>query len=399
MAFREEKPGQFWGELHPDLLDEIAKHISSYDDYVRLRAVNKSWNKALPKIPTNVALRGPWLVLPFDEEVYDHHLRLPELKNTKIRGSSFGWLIVVETGGKLRMLNPLTGSSFGLPPLSTFPNVLSYQPDEHGKEYTVKDSTVDNEDSDEPPVIGIVDSIHMQNMYIEKVVLSSAPDDQDKDKFMAVALYGWYPELAFYRFGDDKWTNLPFIDVYGGLGSGIRDVIFHQSKIYAVDEYGYLYEFEFDMKAVSGGRIWNVKRPRTSITICSRIKYLVRNPDGHLLMVLRYVDYGNLQLRDLYKTAGFDIFELDQSTGQWFRKFNLGSYVLILGYNLSTWKPPFADEKGNCARNCIYFTDNNLSDQFDDYGGHDIGVFNLEDKSISQPFPRSTFFNPPPVWL
>ena len=385
-----------WAELQPDLLDEIAKHIPSYDDYVRVRAVCKSWNIALPKISRHIT--GPWLVLPFDDETlkmikkkknmkaYHLRLRLPELQNTHIRGSSFGWLISVGIDGELRMLNPFTNSHFHLPPLSSFPGVFSYQPDKHGQEYTLTEKYGEIN-------VYTIDSIAMQEYYVLKIVLSSSPEEED---FMAVAIYGRYYNLALYRAGDDKWTDVEVRKTAGGY----QDVIFHKGKIYAIDLEAHLHEF--DVETLVGGIIETELERPYPYTLFKYHKYLVRSPDGHLLMVVRGWDefskttVGNESLYG-HKTDVFYIFKLEESTKRWWRVFSLGNYVLVVGYNSSIWKPSFADDEGNCARNCIYYTDH-------DWGcGHDIGVFNLEDRKCKQLFPNSAIScpdpNPYPVWL
>ncbi|KAF1887626.1 hypothetical protein Lal_00040680 [Lupinus albus] len=130
-----------WTELNDDMLHEIAKLIYCYDDYYRFRAVCKQWNRVLPQIPNR-----PWLVLPFDDKDLEthvaekkiHYVKLPEMQNNKLRGSCFGWLIVVGFDGTLRMLNPFTRKHKDLPPISTFPTIFEYNRD-RGNPYTVKD--------------------------------------------------------------------------------------------------------------------------------------------------------------------------------------------------------------------------------------------------------------------
>ena len=55
-----------WAGLHPDLLDEIVRHVDSYGDYVCLRSVCKQWNFNLPRNPEHI--KNPWLVLPFEDD-------------------------------------------------------------------------------------------------------------------------------------------------------------------------------------------------------------------------------------------------------------------------------------------------------------------------------------------
>ena len=122
---------------------------------------------------------------------------------------------------------------------------------------------------------------------------------------MAVAIYGTL-KLAYYRSGDDKWTDLC-------EGQGYQNVIFHEEKIRAIDwPEGHLYEF--DIRTLYGGII-EVRPPHYTNM---NIRYVVRNPDGHLLMAVRHF---TLKFRNgempvgysyNYKTCKFDLFKLDK---------------------------------------------------------------------------------------
>ncbi|KAK7840480.1 hypothetical protein CFP56_016666 [Quercus suber] len=77
---------------------------------------------------------------------------------------------------------------------------------------------------------------------------------------------------------------------------------------------------------------------------------------------------------------------------------NIGDNVFFVGINdsLSISSQNLAKYKGNC----IYFTD----DYFDCHregivGGHDMGVYNVEDRSI-KPLPVYNYYVwPPPIWV
>ena len=143
----------------------------------------------------------------------------------------------------------------------------------------------------------------MRNAYIEKIILWSSPEEED---FMAAAICGEDPGLAFYRSGDDKWTDIITYE------SGFQDVIFHEGKIYAIDWKAHLYMF--DMKTLSSG-ISVVPTP-PNIHNKDKDKYLVRNPDGHLLMAVRHVEFYDQPkaVGYCYNTTRFDILKLDERT-------------------------------------------------------------------------------------
>ncbi|KAK7310282.1 hypothetical protein RJT34_07694 [Clitoria ternatea] len=240
----------------------------------------------------------------------------------------------------------------------------------------------------------------MQKTQTDKIVLSCAPHHHDKEKFMAVGIYGEFRHLAFCRFGDDKWSDIPTSRL-----TGFGDVTFHEDKIYALDFRGYLHEF-------------NTKRvpfQRTTITppphgipflddTTAYNRYTVWNPEGDLLFVIRHFQFGNGngdKKGECYRTSRFLIYKFNKNAKEWSQESSLGDYVLLLGFNSSTWMPPFSDEQGNWVLNCIYYTDDNLISRCTEQviGGHDVGIFNLQDENITPIFPNSYFLHPPPIWV
>ena len=397
--------GEFdqWSELHPDLLNEIAKRMYSYEDYVRLRYVCKQWNLLLPKTPDH---GNPWLVLPFDktfnthglEEKKIYHLKLPEIQSNFFRGSCHGFLIIVMVSdGALQMLNPFTKFRFNLPPISTFPNIVDYDPSE--EEYIVRNFEDGGSYRQE--------RLYLHKIQFEKIITSSPPNCED---FMAVSIYSQDDRLAFCKLGDTRWTDIP----HERIQCRFRDVIFHEGKIYAIDIGAELHEFDMKTRVPLRGFRKFVAPPRD---LCPYVnltdKYLIGCPNGGLLMVVRNLGlcrHSQTGERCCYWTYKFDIHMLKNETEQptWSRINTLGNYAMIFGFNSSTWMLPnnFSYEKGNK----IYYTDNQLvnhslepvgddDDIVELAGGHDIGVLDLEDGINNRLFPNSNLLYPPPVWL
>ncbi|RYR21740.1 hypothetical protein Ahy_B03g067068 isoform A [Arachis hypogaea] len=161
-----------WPNIHDDILKEIAEHLYSYDDFIQLGLVCKQWSLKLPEISSDIL----WLLVPEesssthiyeDEEIYHlmqlpiadevpldiqsldedeiHHLKLPEMQNKLIRGSFGGWLIVLDIyQGSMYMLNAFTKVHLDLPPISTFPDIIYYNPNNYGFEYTIRDLDFDD---------------------------------------------------------------------------------------------------------------------------------------------------------------------------------------------------------------------------------------------------------------
>ncbi|KAK7252599.1 hypothetical protein RIF29_36663 [Crotalaria pallida] len=413
MIFDRELPLDLW-------VCEIVKHLDSPKDYLKFRATCKSWNLNLPKIPNHMKIPVPRLILPFDYETHGiqeakhdfFHSSFPiDMPDTLFRGSGFGWLISIGLDGVIRMLNPCNKAQFDLPPMSTTPNVLAYNPDALDEEYTIKRIHRRDRDSTNDDIC-IANKYYIQEENIKKIIISSHPPDhknkQQNDDFMAIAIYSEQDQLAFCKLGDNKWREFS-IPTKIGVTGGLQDAIFHQGKIYGVDCDARLYEF--DVKT-STGSVTDVPPPKDDPYIrCvdSNTKFLVCSIEGDLLMAVRYWTYtkrsdadadADADDDDFYKTSKFNIYKLNKKRKKWRRIYSLGDSVLVVGLNTSICMLPFTNGNGKWVRNCIYFCDNNYTYQHSEIvGGHDVGVFNLEDETIEELFPNAEFIFPPPVWL
>ncbi|KAK7243327.1 hypothetical protein RIF29_38120 [Crotalaria pallida] len=436
MLFDRELPLDLW-------VCKIVKHIDSPKDYLRFRATCKSWYLNLPKIPNHMKLTIPQLMLPFDYETHGilpvkrdfFHLSLPaDMPDTLFRGSGFGWLISVGLDGLIRMSNPHTKAQFDLPPMSTIPNVVAYNPNAQDEEYTIK-RTLPLPPNSTYAAIYTASKYHIQKMNITKIIISSPPPDdhekkQQEDDFMAIAIYGEHNQLAICKLGDNKWREFSTPGVLYILED---DAIFYEGKIYGVSSNAQL--VEFDVKTSMASVIDMPHPPKDDPLIQfsgANTKFLVCSIEDDLLMVVRYWTYtkrsngngngdggddGNGDGADdgggsdddddeeeeeesFYKTSRFNLYKLDKRKKEWRRISSLGDSVLVVGLNSSVCMLPFSDGNGKWVRNCIYFCDNNYLYQYDEIvGGHDVGVFNLEDETIEELFPNAEFIFPPPVWL
>ncbi|XP_057754554.1 putative F-box protein At5g55150 [Arachis stenosperma] len=377
-----------WANIHEDMLDEFTKRFHLYDDYLQLRLICKQWNFKLPKILNGN--KAPWLLLPIGggaatneilesnslEEKGIYHLTLPDLQDGLIRGSCYGWLIIVSMyEGTIRMLNPLTKVCLDLPPISDLPDVI-----QNGDEcsfFFAGHSMITEE------------TILANKFLVWKVIINSAPDDIN---FMAVVLYGSC-RLAFYKSSNRRWLKLPTRP-----RPYFQDVIFFQQKIYAIQHDGQLYEFDTMTKAEPVVRIFKPSTPFDTVTKDINQKYLIGTADGTLLMVVRHLI--NLICEEeerYYKTTRFDIYELKKDSNAWSRISSLGNYILVIGFNASV--KLFAGDLLNSKGNQIYFTDSLVQEQsmVETYY-HNIGIFNLEDGSCQDVLSDVNFFCPP-VWI
>ncbi|MED6132633.1 hypothetical protein PIB30_020971 [Stylosanthes scabra] len=355
-----------WANIHHDMLNEITKRFHSYNDYFQLRLVCKQWNLKLPKIPNN-GNKVPWLLSPIAidasetrdlEEKGIYHLMLPDmLQDNIIVGSSHGWLIsVVVNEGTVQILNPFTQVQLDLlPPVSTLPNLIGND----GSQYILSDF--------HRPL----DHSFVHRFLVHKVIINSAPNDDNKD-LMAVAIYGCASTLVFYKPNNDRrWIKFS--------ADRFMDVIFFEEKIYAVEKYGQLYEFDLKTKPEPMGGIYEAPPPSDVVTHFQQVKYLVGCAhNGSLLMLVRHYNELKDEERGGWETYKFDIYELKKNAKAWSRIYNLGNYILVIGHNSSVQM--LASNFFNGKGNQIYFTDN--LENLDCPCYHNIGIYNLKDQSF-----------------
>ncbi|XP_027362852.1 uncharacterized protein LOC113870460 [Abrus precatorius] len=329
-----------WANLHSDLLNQIVKYIPSCEDYARLRLVCKPWTLTLAKTPEH---KYPLLVtLPPVEDFIETHglrekeinqMRLP-LQNHLFRGSCCGFLVILGVSdGSLHLLNPFTKVSFDLPPISTFPDIVDYLPENIGNEYIMRDM-VDGS-------TGTIGRNHMNKTAVYKIIISSPPDCDTHD-FMAVIIYSHYCRLGFYRTGDGGWTDIPTTREYR---CEFYDVIFYEGKIYALDWNGQLYEFDMHTKPIPLGGVTKAKPPcgvqRSYGPDDWNLKYLTAHGNGRLLMVVRHYVFTD-EYPGSYQTNNFNIYMLTKNELVWSRLYNLGNYTLVFGLNSSVSMMPHA---------------------------------------------------------
>ncbi|KAL7209811.1 hypothetical protein ACSBR1_031388 [Camellia fascicularis] len=139
--------------------------------------------------------------------------------------------------------------------------------------------------------------------------------------------------------------------------------------------------------------------------------YLVESI-GELLIVIRYIgefvrhDGEVVHKTDIdhdliypYITKLFHVYKLDLKKENWEKVESLGDRILFLGRNqsMSLSASDFSEYK----KNSIYFTDDywDRMDEHYEYGGHDMGIFNLGDGSIIRGIYDLRRLEPSPIWV
>ncbi|KAJ0024401.1 hypothetical protein Pint_09295 [Pistacia integerrima] len=385
-----------WTQLPPELVETISKKLTIFSDYIYFRAICSNWRSFIPKIPNHLPPQLPWLMLPQSQPHQSrraffnlstaklHFLNLPEASHRKRhRGSSHGWLVILDETPAVLLLNPLTRVKINLPPLITFPNVVSFSYSEIGREYTLSSSLGDRYN---------LNLRQMRDAFIKKVVLSSSPAKDSA--FIAVAILNRTGDLAYCRNGGQSWT------IIEGAQSYSEDVIYKKGLFYAVDKGGSMAVCD-----VSG------EVPRVSVIQMPRqfggdMQYLVSSED-ELLLVTRYLgldfDFEPYQPHLIYRTIRFEVFRVNWIGPQWERVRSLGDKVLFIGENSSLALS--ASDFPGCIGDCIYYTDDYSETNYDDvYGEHDLGIFKLWDGSIEPLpcYPGNLHYQlqwPPPLWV
>ncbi|OVA08552.1 Protein of unknown function DUF295 [Macleaya cordata] len=279
---------------------------------------------------------------------------------SRFRGSSQGWLVVVELGPIIFLLNPLSSIQIQLPPVTTFPCVLDFDVQHIGEEYLVQLPGYAD------PSSKCMDN--MRDLFITKIVLSSSPTSLNED-YVVVAIHNFFsPRLAYYYKGSVAICDL----------SGLSPLVT-------------VIEPPLPNDAPQVGDALGI--------------YLVVDSFGELLLVARFCfcGYDSECDSDVLRTYGFYVFKLDLSEPVWVEVESIGDHMLFVGRNSSLCL--LATDFSGCDGNCIYFVDDysELGAAYDFQPGiHDNGVYNIEDCS-TKPLPsctrKSRMLSASPIWV
>ncbi|XP_020262414.1 uncharacterized protein LOC109838375 [Asparagus officinalis] len=410
---------QFMSTLPQEAQEAYRRHFLSSQniralsptDFIRSRAVCRSWFVAA----TNETRRNkpctPLLLLAgdaidenseyrtifslSDDKTYRFHL--PQIRDRRCVGSADSWLVTVDDVAELHLFNPFTGAEHDLPSITTLSVIQGVERDAAGgvTGYIIHAMPRDAESW------LFHDLEYMLKYFHTRAVVFAASDDPSSITVFIV--YSDYRDLAFARFGDDRWTELNAICPY----SFFTDVALHKGQYYGVVS-GAGHCVAFDISS-SPPRMTFVGPPNHGGTV--QRFYLVESLDGDLLQIWRHEswvtpdgDYdGELSSGRVRETQGFTVFRLDPKGRAMVRLERLEEgTALFLGDNRSTLLK--TRELPELKENCIYFTDG----ESEQYISHrrmrrDVGVFNMKDGAVQPLYPRDSPTNrlawPPPVWL
>lgn len=336
-----------WSTLPPELLREISRKLATVFEFVRFRAVCRSWRSVAK--PADLTPQLPWLFLPckldtnccifFSPVTGDvHRFPLPEARGKRICGSRDGWLALVDDRtNALTLLQPLTGSHISLPPLG------------------------------------------IKRKLVSKVILSSSPTSASP--CVVTVFFVGAPELGFCRLGPDGWSQWSEMDTW--LPCGIRDVVYHHGKFYAINGTGLLAICDAGSKAMPLQMVPGLASMILSLCTFRRFYCLVES-SGELLLAHKHSrDY-------------FELYRLDESgEPRWNEVESIGNQALFL-CNAQSFSISASNLLG-CRGNHMYLANcSGIGDTMVSFH-----VFKVKDGSIKQLDKRDYLeeFRSEPVWI
>ncbi|KAK1301113.1 hypothetical protein QJS10_CPB13g00201 [Acorus calamus] len=278
-----------------------------------------------------------------------------------------GWVCMVDDNN-IYLFNPFSGSRFALPPfvVNKYSNNVSNQglrglPCEH----------------------------------LIKVVWTPDPTNSGPKSVVILTT----KRLAVWRHSKQErcWTT--FWSEY----TPFSDIIYHEEEdmFYMISHLGCLMTFDlYSLKLA-----YHLPRPPRDISqmliVSKELRYYLAMRGGlsssssSLMLVVREIEKR--------KTKGFKVFELNRRRMRWECKESLGDDgMLFLGLNSSTYHFMIGGGGSKCKGNRIYFTDDSVGrssyNNLNDLGGHDMGVFSLDDGSFEWNHCRK-WKGPHPIWI
>ncbi|KAL3629388.1 hypothetical protein CASFOL_026610 [Castilleja foliolosa] len=346
---------------------------------------------------------SPWLMLPPEFEsgttsykfysLADNKLQTPcpddVIRNLRLtcRGSSHGWLALLRPHhDDFFLYNPITRRHIMLPSIMNLPRLPG------------------------------ADDVHPRD--VSKLILSCSPDE-DEENCLAVMinLTGFGNMLAFCCPGRSKeWTVMFdekrfgrfYEDCVYSARLKLLFVITNDRKLETWD----LGDISSTPKLINIAN-WNRTRGSFSYSVAKRLKFKCREMEylvvagEDLLLVTRYLMqvvgpdgqcYGTFDVRSPdyvaedgrcnYMTFGFDIWKHDPEN----RKFkyldssSLGDLAIFVGKHSHSVAIQ-ASEFPGVKPGSVYFTDGSytgsLEGELFGRGGHDIGIYNYKDRTVS----------------
>ncbi|XP_044500299.1 putative F-box protein At4g22180 [Mangifera indica] len=421
-----EESSSNWAELYCDVLEHIFQFLS-FKDVLIVEGVCRPWfsaAKAFIKSRFQSCQLVPWLLLPPDDgrATSEYCILNMETKNvSKLKniynemsngcciGSSHGWLIFLDESVAPLLLNPFLQVKIKLPRLNSLMGILEIARNDIYWEYCIYYY-------DKKRKFSVSYAMNLRENVIHKAVLHLHDSCFSIKGFTIIVIYGVNAKLAYCKTGENScWMDLE------AKHQPYHEILCTNSQLYALSSNS-IEVWDFD----DGTPIKRMDLELTNFPEKSSkffwlgdrelyaTKFYLAEIHGEVMLMVRLIgEYVNgddeaIREEDLlieddthplvcpYKTLLFHVYKLDLAERNWVEVDSLGDYAVFLGGNNSvTVSTQF-------YKNSIFFTDDYWSRMNEDYlyGGHDIGIFHLEDYSVEPIYPYgSEKIQPPPCWV
>ncbi|GAU36669.1 hypothetical protein TSUD_15820 [Trifolium subterraneum] len=302
-------------------------------------------------------------------------------------GSSQNFLVFLDNNGCPLLLNPSSNICFNLP---HFPNSLIRRASVPSYSYYVE---------------------QLRKFFVAKAALMCSPSPS---QYTLAIIYGSYPlcKIAFSSNRRASWVEL------FDANRCYCDIVFHNNNLYALTGDCSIEGWDFrqqvprkilyaDYPIMEKDKEEETKFPidkfssRLYLVISKGDFFLIERFIGNFVNAYGEVVYegSNLSYEGNevcpYRTKHFSVYKLVKT--RWEKIKSLDGGVIFVGVNESK----FVAKNSGYEGNLIYFSDDRWEEMNldDSYGGHDWGVFNLEDSSIKFLAPYANKMDPPPIWM
>eukprot|EP00268_Persea_americana_P024489 TRINITY_DN2389_c0_g1_i3.p1 TRINITY_DN2389_c0_g1~~TRINITY_DN2389_c0_g1_i3.p1 ORF type:complete len:398 (-),score=40.33 TRINITY_DN2389_c0_g1_i3:325-1518(-) len=388
-----------WSEgLPQDVFDRIL-NLCSFLDSVRVGFVCKSWHR-VSKRNTSRRPQLPWLMMPsnpnckseeeeegeeedlsvfsLSNNTFYYDIKIPQIRGKSCCGSfsnSGGWLMSIDRNLEVQLFHPWRRIHLNLPRFS-ISNASDISPDCHSE--VSKPTIIKAAMSDDAAVVAVINSSR---------------------------------NFAFCRTGEDMiWTLIAVAH------RGYRDIIYYKGQFYTVRWDGAVGVLNINttkpyVETLTGGVKFIPRKPTPLQSemraIIHHRTYLVPDLASESLFIVRrlaQVDFDG-GATYIYTTYDFQVYELElqqQGEGKSVEVESLGDRVMFLGLNSSMLV--MASQFSGLQGNCIYFTHDwgpqNLYEYKLPSANADMGIFNMEDRTIPPLFPNRAHPSfSPPIWI
>ncbi|KAJ4764747.1 F-box family protein [Rhynchospora pubera] len=387
-----------WSELPCDILEHLTSFLP-VQDYHRFSLVCLNWRMVAKQKRYSPIQQIPWLALGTEEnkrkfynllEDRHYYLDVPNLRDKVLCGSSYGWLFTLDRKLKFHMVNPLTRKCYDLPTPPPFleGDLGMYEQD------VPRFLEAESEDEE---IHEFLREFFEESQRILVVKSIFDYDPSTRPDFTVVILYGDDDTPAFWRPGDNAWTDIT------GLPRALEDIAFFDGKVYCVqppidNNHSVIYTFEVgnDPKATKvelqvprhGNHNYFIEDRYQNFSV----NYLVVF-DGKLHLVERFIERTEHRL-----TTEFVVHELDLEGNNYSTCQHINGHTIFLGGNAPVVINPC--QFSHCMKDTIYFTDLEFGHK-ELYGAEDLGIYDMISKSITPYYPREVFHHTlsAPIWF